>query len=85
MGTTKKTKKIQYRKKNILSNADFKNPKIRISMMVDEEVIQAFKAQARDAGEGYQTLMHRALREASSKPSLEERVAKLENLTSKPS
>lgn len=84
MPTTNR-KKIQYGKKDILADADFKNPKIRISMMVDEEVIQAFKKRARETGEGYQTLMHRVLKEASTKPSLEERVAKLEAMNSRAS
>lgn len=78
-------KKIKYGKTDVLSDADFKNPKIRISMMVDEEILKAFKERAKEAGEGYQTLMHRALREATQKPSLEERVAKLESVISKAS
>ena len=72
--------KIKYGKTDLLNDADFKNPKVRISMMVDEEILKVFKERARQAGEGYQTLMHRALREAALKPSLEERVTKLESL-----
>ncbi len=78
-------KRIKYGKADLLSDADFKNPKIRISMMVDEEIIKLFKERARESGEGYQPLMHRALREASLKPSLEERVAKLETRVNKAS
>lgn len=76
-------KKIKYGKVDLLTEKDFKNPKIRISMMVDEEVIKAFKARAKESGEGYQTVMHRVLREAASKPSLEERIKKLESQMSK--
>ena len=72
-------KKIKYGKVNLLTDEDFKNPKIRISMMMDEEIIKIFKERAKESGEGYQTLMHRALREASLKPSLEERITKLES------
>lgn len=78
-------KKIKYGKVDLLSDADFKNPKIRISMMVDEEVLKVFKERAHESGEGYQTLMHRALREAALKPSLEERVRKLEAVLNKAS
>ena len=78
-------RKIKYGKTDTLSDADFKNPKIRISMMVDEEIIKAFKDIAKSNGEGYQTAMHRALREAALKPSLEERVKKLEALLGKAS
>lgn len=78
-------KKIKYGKVDVLSDEDFRNPKIRISMMVDEEVIKAFKERAKESGEGYQTIMHRVLREASLKPSLEERLQKLESRFSKAS
>jgi uncharacterized protein (DUF4415 family) len=78
-------KKITYGKKDVLTDADFRNAKIRISMMVDEEVILFFKERAKESGEGYQTLMHRALREATTKPTLEERVARLEKTIEKAS
>jgi uncharacterized protein (DUF4415 family) len=74
------SKKIKYGKTNLLSDSDFRNPKIRISIMLDEEIIKTFKERAQVSGEGYQTLMQRALREAASKPSLEARVAKLESI-----
>jgi uncharacterized protein (DUF4415 family) len=79
MSTTNK-KKIKYGKKNALTSNDFKNPKVRITMMVDEETLRAFKAKAQETGEGYQTLMNRVLKEATTQPSLEERVLKLEML-----
>lgn len=78
-------RKIKYGKTDLLKEEDFRNPKIRISMMVDEEIIKAFKERSKESGEGYQTIMHRALREAASKPSLEERVKKLESQISKAS
>jgi uncharacterized protein (DUF4415 family) len=72
------SKKIQYGKRDALQGSDFKNPKVRITMMVDEEIVRAFRERAVKEGEGYQTLMNRALREAMNKPSLEERVARIE-------
>lgn len=74
-----------YGKTDLLTDEDFKNPKIRISIMIDEEILETFKERAKQAGEGYQTLMHRALREAAHKPSLEERVTKLESQINKAS
>lgn len=38
--------------------------KTRITIMLDNEVIEAFRLRAEDAGVGYQTLMNAALREA---------------------
>jgi uncharacterized protein (DUF4415 family) len=76
--TSTSKKGVRYGKRPILSETDFRNPKIRISIMVDEDVIRVFKTRARDTGEGYQTLMQRALRHAAQTPSLEERIAKLE-------
>lgn len=72
-------KSIKYGKKDLLTNADFKNPKIRITMMIDEDIIKAFKQRAKESGAGYQTLMNRALREAALKPSIEERLEALES------
>jgi uncharacterized protein (DUF4415 family) len=76
--TSTNKKEIRYGKRRVLADADFRNPKIRISIMVDEDVIRVFKTRARETGEGYQTLMQRALRQAAQQPSLEERIAKLE-------
>jgi uncharacterized protein (DUF4415 family) len=84
MPTTSK-KKVKYGKVDKLNDDDFKNCKIRITMMVDEDILRAFKARAQETGEGYQTLMNRALKEASIKPSIEERVSKLESLISRAS
>ena len=38
--------------------------KTRITIMLDDEVIEAFRARADSAGAGYQTLINAALREA---------------------
>ena len=37
--------------------------KTRITIMLDDEVIEAFRARAESAGTGYQTLINAALRE----------------------
>jgi uncharacterized protein (DUF4415 family) len=38
--------------------------KTRITIMIDDEVIEAFRAKAEGAGRGYQTLINEALRAA---------------------
>ena len=38
--------------------------KTRITIMLDDDIIEAFRARAEDAGAGYQTLINAALREA---------------------
>lgn len=40
--------------------------KTRITIMLDEDVIEAFRSRADDSGTGYQTLINAALREAIS-------------------
>jgi len=40
--------------------------KTRITIMLDTDVIEAFRAKAEGAGSGYQTLINAALREALS-------------------
>ncbi len=69
---------ISYGKKDLLSAEDFKHPKVRISMMVDEDLLQTLKRKASEEGIGYQTLMQKILRESVGRPSLEERVRRLE-------
>lgn len=38
--------------------------KTRITIMLDDDIIEAFRARAEEAGAGYQTLINAALREA---------------------
>jgi uncharacterized protein (DUF4415 family) len=38
--------------------------KTRITIMLDDDIIEAFRANAEKEGSGYQTLINRALREA---------------------
>lgn len=79
MKTTETKKKIEFGDKDLLSDEDFKHCKVRISMMVDEEVLNAFRQKAAENHEPYQVLMQRALRESLQKPTVEERLARLES------
>lgn len=72
-----KDKKIRYGKKDVLSASDFKNPRIRISILLDEEIISGFKERAAENGDNYQTLIRKALREALKQGSEEERIRKI--------
>jgi uncharacterized protein (DUF4415 family) len=60
-----KNKNIQYGKKDLLPKDAFapKNVKMRISIMLDLDVIDEFKARGAKQREGYQTLINKALRE----------------------
>jgi uncharacterized protein (DUF4415 family) len=73
-------KKINYAKRDVLNDAEFdtKAVKERITIWLDEDVLDAFRARAANEGTKYQTLVNAALRAAVSKPSLVERVEKLE-------
>ena len=61
----KKKGKINYGNVNI-DPEEFnpRNVKIRVTMFVDEEVLDAFRAAAEKHGVGYQTLMNQKLRES---------------------
>ncbi|MBI2605476.1 MAG: BrnA antitoxin family protein [Deltaproteobacteria bacterium] len=73
-------KKISYGNKDLLGDADFdpKTAKERITIWLDEVVLDAFRGRARAEGTKYQTLVNQALREAIHRPSLIERVERLE-------
>ena len=60
-----KSKKIQYGKKDLLPHDAFepKNVKMRISIMLDLDIIDEFKVRSAKQREGYQTLVNKALRE----------------------
>ncbi len=45
--------------------------KTRITIMLDQDVVAAFRARARDAGCGYQTAINQALREHLANEELE--------------
>ena len=73
-------KKINYGKKDLLGPDEFdpKNTKERITIWLDEEVLDIFRQRAKTEGTKYQTLVNQALREAARRPSLVERVERLE-------
>jgi uncharacterized protein (DUF4415 family) len=72
--------KINYGKKDLTTQEDFepKNAKERISIWVDEQLVDAFRERARAENSKYQTLMNEALRQFINKPSLIERVERIE-------
>jgi len=79
----KKTKnaKIQYGKKDVLKDSDFKNENIntRISIVIPENIIMKLKKEASENATGYQTLINKILRDyVNGKDSLEKRVEKIE-------
>ena len=73
-------KKIKYAKKDLLGS-DIFNPKTakeRITIWLDEEVLDIFRERAKGEGTKYQTLINQVLRQSATKPSLVERVEQLE-------
>jgi uncharacterized protein (DUF4415 family) len=72
--------KISYGKKDVLKPSDFDpaNAKERISIWISEDVVNAFRERASQEGTKYQSLMNQALREWIEKPSLAERVERIE-------
>jgi uncharacterized protein (DUF4415 family) len=57
---------------------DAKNVKERITIFIDQDILDQFRVRAKKTGAKYQTLINQALREASLKPGLEERIEALE-------
>jgi len=74
-----KNKKISYGKVEIPDDAfEPKNVKERITIMVDQDVLDSYRKKASKTGDKYQSLINRTLREALVAPNLEERVEILE-------
>lgn len=73
-------KKINYGKKDLIEADAFdpKNVKERITIWIDEDVLDGFRERAKTEGTKYQSLVNQALREALKKPSIVERVERLE-------
>ena len=60
---------------------DKKYAKVRVTMMVDEDVVDAFRAEANKRHMGYQTLMNQKLRDCiSGDNTLERRLETLEQI-----
>lgn len=83
MSTTHK-KDIQFGNEDLLSSDEFdsKYGKERISLLVDLQVVEAFKEKAEKSGEKYQVLMRKALREAIFSSPLSEFERRLERVES---
>lgn len=76
---TIKNKKITYGKVDVPEEAfDPRNIKERITIMVDQDVLDEYRLKAQKTGDKYQSLINRTLREALEKPELEKRIEKLE-------
>lgn len=82
---TTKNKAIKYGKVELDSDEfDKKYCKVRVTMMVDEDVVDAFRAEAAKRHVGYQTLMNQKLRDAiSDESSFEKRLETLEKIVLK--
>jgi uncharacterized protein (DUF4415 family) len=80
VGDKSMAKKINHGKKDLVTAEDFdpKNVKERITIWLDEEVLDGFRSRAKAEGSKYQSLVNRALREALKRPSLVARVERLE-------
>ncbi len=75
-----KNKKMSYGKVEIPEDAfDPKNIKERITIMLDQDVLDTYRKKAAKAGDRYQSLINRTLREALKRPELEERIEILEH------
>jgi predicted DNA binding CopG/RHH family protein len=79
MSTTRK-KDIVFGKEDLLPEDEFshKNVKQRITVLVDEFVVDALKKEAAEKGTKYQTMIREILRDHVQGPSLEERLARVE-------
>lgn len=78
-----KNKALKYGTKNLLSDEDFKprNVKQRISIMIDQDILIAYKKKAKQEGLKYQTLINQALRKSAftkNSRSVEKRLDRLE-------
>ena len=82
--STKNKKKISYGKVD-LSEDEFEpqNVKERITIFIDQDILDGFRSKAKVEKTKYQTLINQALREACQNPSLEDRVEALEKTLKK--
>ena len=74
-----KAKKIKYGKVNIPNeNLHPQNIKERITIFLDQDVLDVFREKAKTSGDKYQSLINKALREAAKRPDLEARIEAIE-------
>jgi len=78
---TKKNKKMFYGEKDLVAKDAFspENVKVRISMMVQGDILSKFKAKATEDGIGYQVLMQIALAEFLKGNRVADRLQAIEN------
>ena len=82
MKSTRKTD-IKFGKKDLLAGDEFdpKYGKERITILLDQQVVDAFRKKAQDEGKKYQALIRDSLKAAvftNDKSDLEKRLAKVE-------
>jgi uncharacterized protein (DUF4415 family) len=66
------TMRDEYDFSNVKRGAVIASPgKTRITIMIDDDVIEAFRARAETKGTGYQTLINTVLRKAIAEPKQE--------------
>jgi uncharacterized protein (DUF4415 family) len=85
-GKKRRKAKIEYGTVEIPEEAFLpRNVKVRVTMMVDGDIVQAFREAAAKRGIGYQTLMNEKLRESLDglDKTLVDRVAALERVVLK--
>jgi hypothetical protein len=84
MNSTDKLEKMQFGDVEIPEDAlNGKSAKVRITMMVDADILEGFKMRAAQEHTKYQTLMNRTLRQGLSAPSgatVEARLTALEQI-----
>jgi uncharacterized protein (DUF4415 family) len=80
-----KNKALKYGKVELDADEfDKKHCKVRVTMMIDEDVVESFRSEAVKRHVGYQTLMNQKLRESiSDQNSLEQRLEALEKIVLK--
>ena len=76
-------KPIKYSKKDNLENSDFSVSKVRITTMIDKDLLVWLKKEAQKSDSKYQTLLNTILRQAKGTnpdrlADLEERLSELE-------
>jgi len=78
--TSTRKKDIQFGKKDLLAEDEFdsKYGKERVTLFIDQQVVDAFRKKAQTEGGKYQALMREALRDVVFGSEIEERLAKIE-------
>ena len=80
-----KNKAVKYGKVELDADEfDQRHCKVRVTMMIDEDIVEAFRGEAVKKHIGYQTLINQKLRESiSGQNTFEKRLEALEKIVSK--